>query len=66
MHVATPKAANALGIEVVYQDLALCDNLDIVHNMFLGRELTKAGLLDEAHDGAEGRARPSRACPSAP
>jgi D-xylose transport system ATP-binding protein len=46
--VHNPKQANALGIEVVYQDLALCDNLDIVHNMFLGRELTKNGLLDEA------------------
>jgi len=38
-----PKDANALGIEIVYQDLALCDNLDVVHNMFLGREL-KGGL----------------------
>ncbi|BEP16243.1 ATP-binding cassette domain-containing protein [Acidothermaceae bacterium B102] len=45
--VHSPKAANALGIEVVYQDLALCDNLDIVHNMFLGREETDHGLLDE-------------------
>ena len=43
-----PKQANALGIEVVYQDLALCDNLDIVHNLFLGREITKGGRLDEA------------------
>jgi D-xylose transport system ATP-binding protein len=33
-----PKTAAALGIEVVYQDLALCDNLDVVQNMFLGRE----------------------------
>ena len=46
--VHSPKDANALGIEVVYQDLALCDNLDIVHNLFLGRELTKHGVLDEA------------------
>ena len=42
-----PKQANALGIEVVYQDLALCDNLDVVHNMFLGREEKKAIILDE-------------------
>ena len=42
-----PKQANALGIEVVYQDLALCDNLDVVHNMFLGREEKKSGVLDE-------------------
>ena len=46
-HVHDPKDANALGIEVVYQDLALCDNLDVVHNMFLGREETKAATLDE-------------------
>ncbi len=46
--VTSPKDSNALGIEVVYQDLALCDNLDVVHNMFLGRELKKAGVLDEA------------------
>jgi len=46
--VHSPKDANALGIEVVYQDLALCDNLDIVDNLFLGRELTKRGVLDEA------------------
>jgi D-xylose transport system ATP-binding protein len=46
--VTNPKQANALGIEVVYQDLALCDNLDIVHNLFLGREIVKGGMLDEA------------------
>ncbi len=47
VHVANPKDAAALGIEVVYQDLALCDNLDIVQNMFLGRERTSRGLLSE-------------------
>jgi D-xylose transport system ATP-binding protein len=47
VHVHSPRDANALGIEVVYQDLALCDNLDVVHNMFLGREQKKLGLLDE-------------------
>jgi D-xylose transport system ATP-binding protein len=36
--VSNPKDAAQLGIEVVYQDLALCDNLDVVQNMFLGRE----------------------------
>ena len=45
--VHSPRDANALGIEIVYQDLALCDNLDVVHNMFLGRELLRTGLLDE-------------------
>jgi len=44
-----PKIAAALGIEVVYQDLALCDNLDIVQNMFLGRELVNGVALDEGH-----------------
>ncbi|MEI6217086.1 MAG: ATP-binding cassette domain-containing protein [Actinomycetes bacterium] len=43
-----PRDATALGIEVVYQDLALCDNLDIVHNMFLGREQKKGAVLDES------------------
>jgi D-xylose transport system ATP-binding protein len=47
VHVTDPKASNALGIEVVYQDLALCDNLDVVHNMFLGREQTRGTVLDE-------------------
>ena len=46
--VHSPKQASTLGIEVVYQDLALCDNLDVVHNMFLGREQTKGIVLDEA------------------
>jgi D-xylose transport system ATP-binding protein len=45
--VHTPKAANALGIEVVYQDLALCDNLDVVQNMFLGRETRSGMVLNE-------------------
>src|ERR1700709_418880 len=44
--VHSPKDAAALGIEVVYQDLALCENLDIVQNMFLGREKTNGILLD--------------------
>jgi len=48
VHIHSPRDAAALGIEVVYQDLALCDNLDIVQNMFLGRERRKSGLLDEA------------------
>jgi D-xylose transport system ATP-binding protein len=55
VEVHDPKAANALGIEVVYQDLALCDNLDVVHNMFLGREEKKRVTLDE--DDMEARAR---------
>ena len=42
-----PREANALGIEIVYQDLALCDNLDVVHNMFLGREVKSGITLNE-------------------
>jgi D-xylose transport system ATP-binding protein len=38
VHISSPKDASRLGIEVVYQDLALCDNLDVVQNMYLGRE----------------------------
>jgi D-xylose transport system ATP-binding protein len=45
--VHTPKQSAALGIEVVYQDLALCDNLDVVQNMFLGREMRSGVTLDE-------------------
>ena len=45
--VHSPRDAAALGIEVVYQDLALADNLDIVQNMFLGREQGSTWYLDE-------------------
>ncbi len=38
VHIPNPQSANNLGIETVYQDLALCDNLDVVANLFLGRE----------------------------
>src|SRR5436305_5702619 len=37
--ITSPQVATHLGIETVYQDLALCDNLDVVSNLFLGREL---------------------------
>jgi len=43
----TPKDATDLGIATVYQDLALCDNLDIVQNMFLGQEPVRHWQLDE-------------------
>jgi len=42
-----PKDAEAAGITTIYQDLALCDNLDIVQNMFLGHERRRRGVLDE-------------------
>jgi ABC-type sugar transport system ATPase subunit len=54
VHIRSTRDASALGIETVYQDLALADNLDIVQNMFLGRERLRYGLLDE--DSMEGEA----------
>jgi D-xylose transport system ATP-binding protein len=42
--IHSPKAADALGISVIYQDLALCDNLDVVANLFLGHEPTRGSL----------------------
>jgi D-xylose transport system ATP-binding protein len=45
--IHSPRDAAHLGIEIVYQDLALCDNLDIVQNMFLGRERLSGLTLDE-------------------
>jgi D-xylose transport system ATP-binding protein len=48
VQVTTPQAATTLGIATVYQDLALCDNLDVVANLYLGREeLGTVRLLDE-------------------
>jgi len=55
VHIRTPREAAALGIETVYQDLALCDNLDIVQNMFLGRERVNPVVLEE--DSMEKAAR---------
>jgi D-xylose transport system ATP-binding protein len=47
VHLHGPKDAEALGIRTIYQDLALCDNLDIVQNMFLGHEPLRRGILNE-------------------
>jgi ABC-type sugar transport system ATPase subunit len=47
VHIRGARDAAELGIETVYQDLALADNLDIVQNMFLGRERLRRQLLDE-------------------
>jgi len=46
VHIPTPAAAQRLGIATVYQDLALCENLNVVENLFLGQEL-RPGRLDE-------------------
>ena len=56
VHIHGPKDAADLGIEVVYQDLALCDNLDVVQNMYLGRELVDGvRKLDETTMEAKAR-----------
>ncbi|KIZ16227.1 ATP-binding cassette domain-containing protein [Streptomyces natalensis] len=47
VHITRPHDARNMGIAAVYQDLALCDNLDVVGNLFLGREIHRAGVLDE-------------------
>jgi D-xylose transport system ATP-binding protein len=46
--ISSPKEAAKLGIEVVYQDLALCDNLDVVQNMYLGREANRWQVMTES------------------
>jgi D-xylose transport system ATP-binding protein len=47
VQVRRPHDAQGLGIAAVYQDLALCENLDVVGNIFLGREVRRLGILDE-------------------
>ncbi|KAB1148262.1 sugar ABC transporter ATP-binding protein [Streptomyces luteolifulvus] len=47
VHIRRPHDARNLGIATVYQDLALCGNLDVVGNVFLGREILRYGFLDE-------------------
>jgi D-xylose transport system ATP-binding protein len=47
VHIRRPHDARDLGIATVYQDLALCGNLDVVGNLFLGREIRTYGFLDE-------------------
>ena len=47
VQINSPRDAAGHGIEIVYQDLALCDNLDVVQNMFLGRERKSGLVLDE-------------------
>jgi ABC-type sugar transport system ATPase subunit len=48
VQLRSPRDAEVLGIKTIYQDLALCDNLDVVQNMYLGHEPLKHGLMDEA------------------
>ena len=53
VEITQPRDAKDLGIETVYQDLALADNLDVASNVFLGREMTKAGVLRFLLDNRE-------------
>jgi D-xylose transport system ATP-binding protein len=48
VRLGSPREAADLGIDIVYQDLALCENLNIVQNMFLGRERRRGLALDDA------------------
>ena len=67
VHITSPQQASALGIEVVYQDLALAPHLNPAQNMFLGRELSRKGVLgrlgfmDDKAMRDEGRSRLRRA-----
>jgi D-xylose transport system ATP-binding protein len=47
VQITSPSTALSMGIAAVFQDLALCDNLDVTANIFLGRALRRHGLLDE-------------------
>jgi len=49
VHISGPGDAVALGIATVYQDLALCDNLDVVANLFLGQEVLGSGVGTVTH-----------------
>ena len=54
VHIHSPNDAEALGITTIYQDLALCDNLDIVQNMFLGHEPAAVGPARRVRHGTGG------------
>jgi D-xylose transport system ATP-binding protein len=47
VRIRSPKDAHALGIATVFQDLALCDNLSVISNLYLGNELAQRGVMDE-------------------
>ncbi|MFF5336590.1 ATP-binding cassette domain-containing protein [Streptomyces sp. NPDC013181] len=56
VQLTRPQHSQNLGISTVYQNLSLCDNLDVVGNLFLGGELRRFGLLDEMEMGRRTRA----------
>ena len=64
IHFTSPMQARAAGIETVYQNLALSPALSIADNMFMGRELARAGLhgrlAPQARPGGDGEVRPRR------
>lgn len=60
IHLSHPSVARSYGIETVYQDLALCENLSAAENIFLGREISKGGFLKIGQMQAEARALFSR------
>ncbi|MZE79717.1 ATP-binding cassette domain-containing protein [Streptomyces xinghaiensis] len=47
VRISRPRDARELGIAAAYQDLSLCENIDVVGNLFLGREISRLGFLDE-------------------
>jgi simple sugar transport system ATP-binding protein len=55
VHLTGPADARDRNIEMVFQDLSLCDHVDVVGNLFLGRELTKGPFLDRPRMEAEAR-----------
>ncbi|GGP85582.1 MULTISPECIES: ATP-binding cassette domain-containing protein [Streptomyces] len=55
VQLSSPQHSQNLGISAVYQDLSLCDNLDVVGNVFLGREIRRGGVLDEMAMGRRTR-----------
>ena len=55
VQINNPRDARALNIETIYQTLALADNLDAASNLFLGREIMRGGLVDDARMEAEAR-----------
>ncbi len=55
VQLTRPQHSQGLGICAVYQDLSLCDNLDVVGNLFLGGELKRFGFLDETEMGRRTR-----------
>ena len=56
VQIGSPSAAHTLGIATVFQDLALCENLDVTANLFLGRELNRSGMMQDGRMEAATRA----------